>query len=191
MAHTALSDTGDWKLRFPDKQDIRGSEVLDTAGVRLGTIDEMIVDTEAERVTEVILENGKRIPAADLTIVGDTVYVGTPAAGESVTVFDEDGHVVRRETVANANFDEYNDAFRQHHDSTYGTSGRYEDRMGAYRHGFDSAHDDANRNRTFMDAESDVKTSYASSQTGRDYDSDREAVRYGYLQAQRSGRTRT
>ena len=185
MSRISLSDTGDWQL-VHDSQDIRGYSVVDAAGQTVGTVASMIVDTDAELVSMLVLDDGTEIPTADVTIGENVVYLG--AAGgevrEGVTVFDERGHVVRREEAAEmADFDTYDSDFRAHHASTYGAAGRqYDDDLTAYRYGYTAAHDDPYRNRGYMDAEADLRTGYAA---GRDFDADREAVRYGYDRAQR------
>lgn len=74
MAHILLSETDEWQLS-DDHQDIRGHDLLDASGLRLGQISDMVVDTSAKRVDEVILTDGKRYPAADLDIEDDVVYL--------------------------------------------------------------------------------------------------------------------
>lgn len=74
MAHVLLSETDDWTL-VNDDQDIRGRDLLDAAGLRIGQIRDMVVNTETEHVDEVILEDGTRHPAADLDIEGEAVYL--------------------------------------------------------------------------------------------------------------------
>ena len=188
MERVSLSDAGDWQL-VNDSQDIRGYNVVDAAGQPVGTVEALLLDTERELVTTLVLDNGTEIAAADVTIGQDVVYLDAEvasAAEESVTVFDDSGHVVRRESVDDADFDAYADDFRAHHETTYGTAGRaYDDDAEAYRYGFDRAHDDTYRNRAYGDAEADLRTGYASDAAGRDFDADREAVRYGYGRAQR------
>lgn len=186
MERVSLSDTGDWQL-VNDSQDIRGYNVVDANGQPVGTVASMLLDTDRELVTTLVLDNGTEIAAADVTIGESVVYLDAAAVpgdvAEGVTVFDEAGHIVRRESVDDAEFDTYADDFRSHHQTTYGTAGRaYDDDLEAYRYGFTSAHADPYRNRSYGDAETDLRTGYAA---GRDYDADREAVRYGYSRAQR------
>ena len=192
MSRVSLSDTGDYQL-VNDAQDVRGYNVVDQNGQPVGVVETMVVDTDAELVSSLLLRDGTEIPARDVTIGENVVYLdrdgSAGAAGgvrEGVTVFDG-GRVVRREPVANANtnFDtDFDDDFRGHHEATFGASGRsYDETSGAYRHGYTAAHDDAHRNRPFVDAEADLRSGY----TAGDFDADREAVRYGYGRAQRRG----
>lgn len=84
MAHVLLSQTDDWTL-VHDEQDLRGRDLLDASGLRIGQIDDMVVNTETEHVDEVILTDGTRHPAADLDIEGEAVYLrgaGTVAGRE-------------------------------------------------------------------------------------------------------------
>ena len=191
MSRIALSDSGDWKLEFPDDQDIRGYAALDANGNRVGTVDTMIVNTDEERVDAILLDDGTEYPARDLSIGDDVVYLTTVNADDgdvdgTVTVYGDSGRVLKRERVDDADFDTHRDAFRTHYDSSFGDGdGSYDDYEPAYRYGYESAHDDSNRNRGYLDAENDLRTGYDAS---RDFDTDRDAVRYGYTRAQHVNR---
>lgn len=194
MERVSLSDTGDWQLTN-DGQDIRGFNVVDSNGQPLGTVASMLLDTDKEQVTTLVLDNGTEVAVKDVTIGENVVYLdganatsdamaGTSGGSvrEGVTVFDDSGHIVRRESVGAGDFDAYGDDFRSHHETTYAAGGRaYDADADAYRYGFDSAHGDAYRNRSYSDAEPDLTSGYT---PGRDYGNDREAVRYGYSRAQ-------
>ena len=186
MERVSLSDTGDWQL-VNNTQDIRGYTVVDANGQPVGTVDQMLLDTDRALVTTLVLDNGTEVATADVTIGENVVYLDSAAVpdgvADGVTVFDESGHIVRRESVDDADFDTYNDDFRAHHQTTYGTAGRtYDADLDAYRYGYASAHGDAYRNRAYGDAEADLRSGYVA---GRDYDADSEAIRYGYGRAQR------
>lgn len=199
MSRISLSNTGDWKLEFED-QDIRGFKVVDEDNNPIGTVDAMIVDTEQERVETIVLEDGTEYPAADISIGDGVVYLTTvetsgasdePALAESgdvdetVRVYGDSGQVLRREEVESGEYEAHADAFRTHHASSYGDlGGAYEDLEPAYRYGFDTAHGDEYRNRSYVDAETDLRTSYGADHSDRDFDADRDAVRYGYTRAQ-------
>ena len=62
MSRIALSDAGDWKLEFPEDQDIRGYRALDADGNQVGIVDTMIVNTEEERVDAIVLDDGTEYP---------------------------------------------------------------------------------------------------------------------------------
>ena len=187
MSRTALSNTGDWKLEFDD-QDVRGYRAVDKDGAPVGTVDTMVVNTDEERVDAIILEDGTEYPAADISIGDGVVYLTTVETGsgdvdETVRVYGDSGTVIRREAVEDGEYDAHVDAFRAHHGASYaGTS--FDDYDPAYRYGFDTAHDDDYRNRSYVDAEDDVRTGYGTAYADRDYDADRDAIRYGYTRAQ-------
>lgn len=194
MSRIALSDSGEWHLKFPDDQDVRGYDALDENGNRVGRVDTMIVNTDEKRVDAIVLEDGQEFPARSISIGDGVVYLaGVTGAADvdegSVTVYDDYGHVVRREEVEDADYDAHSDAFRTHYESTYGTTGgAYDDYEPAYRYGYESAYSDDYRNRAYLDAEDDLRTGYSSQYSDRDYDSDRDAVRYGYTRAQHGTR---
>ena len=193
MSRTALSDTGEWKLEFDD-QDVRGFRAVDKDGNAVGTVDSMIVDTDQKMVSSIVLEDGTEYPAKDISIGEGVVYLTTLDVDggeieESVRVYGDSGQVLRREAVEDADFDTHVDSFRTHYGSSYGTAGgSYEDYEPAYRYGFDAAHDDTNRNRSYLDAEDDLRTGYGTDYADRDFDADRDAVRYGYTRAQHATR---
>ncbi len=100
MAHILLSETDEWQL-VHDEQDLRGRDLLDPNGLRLGEVADMVINTHDSRVDEVILTDGTRYPAADLDIEDQAVYLRgastaatrTPYAAEGVTrveTFDDD-----------------------------------------------------------------------------------------------------
>lgn len=185
MSRISLSDTGDWKLEFPDDQDVRGFRAVDANGSPVGTVDNMIVNTEEERVDAIVLEDGTEYPARDISIGDGVVYLTTVVGDdvdEEVRVYD-DGKVVQRVDVDDADYDAHVDAFQTHHASSYG-AGSYDDYAPAYRYGYETAHDDDYRNRAYVDAEDDLRTGYGTAYADRDYDADRDAVRYGYTRAQ-------
>lgn len=189
MSRIALSDTGDWKLEFPDDQDIRGYRAVDANGAPVGVVDTMIVNTDEKRVDTIVLEDGAQYPARDISI-GDGVVYLTVLTGddvdEEVRVYD-DGRVVQRVDVDGSDYDAHVTAFQTHHASSYGT-GSYDDYAPAYRYGYETAHDDDYRNRAYVDAEDDLRTAYGTTYADRDFDADRKAVRYGYTRAQHATR---
>ena len=186
----ALSDTGDWKLEFPDDQDIRGYRVVDKDGEDLGLyVEEMIVDTDQEMVDAVIFSDGSEYPARDLSIGDGVVYATTTDADGARRTADIDRYGSVTANTARTYDDDvivaYDPDYRAHYDQAYAASGRaYDDDLAhAYRYGTESAHDDAYRNRGYLTAENDLKQGYLARYGDRDYDADREAVRYGYNRA--------
>ncbi len=184
MAHVTLSNTGDWELKF-DEQDVRGYDALDANGNKVGEVDQMVIDTAERRVDTIILEDGTRYPARDISIGDGVVYltkdVGEDLAG-TVTVYDDYGHVVDRERIESPNFDAHADAFREHYTTAYASTGKdYDDYDSAYRYGYETAHHEDYRNRAYTDAENDLESGYMDG----DFSEVRDAVRYGYTRARR------
>jgi uncharacterized protein (TIGR02271 family) len=71
----ALSRLPTWELDHRE-EDIRGWAVRDTAGRVLGTVDELIVDTDSQRVTQVVLADGRQFSAHDVFIGDHVLTVG-------------------------------------------------------------------------------------------------------------------
>ena len=162
MSRVALSNTGDWELKF-DEQDVRGFDALDADGNRVGEVETMVVNTDERRVDSIRLEDGTEYPASDISIGDGVVYLTTVVPddiSESVTVYDDYGHVTKREVVGDGDFDAYADDFRTHYGDTF-DGDDFETYEPAYRYGYDAAYTDANRNRTFMDADADLESDYA------------------------------
>jgi sporulation protein YlmC with PRC-barrel domain len=51
-----------------DEQDCRGWTVVDQSGNKIGTVTEMLVNTETMAVDSIIVDRMKRIPAADFAL---------------------------------------------------------------------------------------------------------------------------
>ena len=67
-AHLApLSELDDWQLEH-EEQDLRGRPLLGEDGRPVGRVDEMIVDTEQERVIAIRLDNGREYPTTAFQI---------------------------------------------------------------------------------------------------------------------------
>ena len=78
MSRIALSDTGDWTLKFKDDQDVRGYRVVDKDHNDTGLyVEEMIVDTDQEMIDAVVFSDGTEYPARDLSIGDGVVYATT------------------------------------------------------------------------------------------------------------------
>ena len=188
MSRIALSDTGEWKLEFPDDQDVRGYRAVTADGDAVGVVDAMIVNTDERRVDAIVLEDGTEYPARDISIGDGVVYLTAVAddVNEEVRVYD-DGRVVERVDVDDPDYDAHVSAFQTHYATAYG-AGSYDDYEPAYRYGYETAHGDDYRNRTYVDAETDLQSNYLARYPDRDYDADRDAVRYGYTRAQHVNR---
>ena len=67
MTRKPLSQLDDWGLVHED-QDLRGRKLLDERGAPIGTVTEMIVDTDEQLVEAVVLDNGAEYPARDFRL---------------------------------------------------------------------------------------------------------------------------
>lgn len=67
MAIKQLSELDDYKLTNSE-QDCRGWSVVNAAGTQIGTVREMLVDKERERVTAVVLDSGVEIPVNEISL---------------------------------------------------------------------------------------------------------------------------
>ncbi|BDI60052.1 PRC-barrel domain-containing protein [Qipengyuania nanhaisediminis] len=75
-----LDSLSDWQLENED-QDIRGFHVKSMAGEDYGTIEDMLVDKDNERVAAVRLNDGRIVAASHLDIRSDHVlYTDDEAA---------------------------------------------------------------------------------------------------------------
>lgn len=186
MSRVALSNTGTWDLKF-DEQDVRGFDALDAEGNKIGEVDTMIVNTDEKRVDAIVLEDGMEYPARDMSIGDGVVYLTTIVPediAETVTVYDDYGHVIERERVTGADFDAYVDDFRTYHATAFGGVD-YDDYDPAYRYGYEAAYEEAYRDRAYGDVEADLKRDFSAKHPNGDFETMRPAVRYGYRYAQR------
>jgi len=110
------SQLTDYELVNKD-QDIRGWPVKDSAGTQLGTVRDFLVDTTQDRVTSLVLDNGKSVPATDVSLgnhfvlfgarsttsatAGTAGTTGTAGAGERVIpVIEETLRIGKRDVNA-------------------------------------------------------------------------------------------
>ena len=168
MARVLLSETKDWVLEDKD-QDLRGWEVRDAKGQRIGAVGDMIVDTDRLRIDTVVLEDGATFRADDVHLADGVVYVdsyGAPSHARPYT----GGHGVRMaETVPHPGpaasgpqggvFADDEDAFRRHYSDAYGDLD-YTDYAPAYRFGYDMAYDDRYADRDFEAVEAELRAGY-------------------------------
>lgn len=193
MDRIALSHTGDWKLQFPDEQDIRGFRVLDKDQNDTGlTVEDLIVDQDQEMVDAAIFSDGTEYPARDLSIGDGVVYATADTVegtrrGSGIDGFGSVSAHTGREYSDDVIVD-YDPDYRGHYEGAYGDSDRsYDDDLAhAYRYGTETAHHADYRNRAYLDAEADLRTGYGTRYGDRDFDADRAAIRYGYNRARRS-----
>lgn len=98
MTREPLSQLDDWQLEYAS-QDIRGQNVLDGSGTLIGTVREMIVNTDVELVDAIVLDDGTEIPANDFELRDGAVYTRRAVAVEPVEAVEPvDTAPVREET---------------------------------------------------------------------------------------------
>ncbi len=68
-----LSQLDDYELVY-DNQDVRGWDVLDAAGSRVGSVRDFLVDLRRDRVAAIVLDTGKQHPVEHISI-GDHVVL--------------------------------------------------------------------------------------------------------------------
>ena len=78
-----LSKLPRWELDHKE-DDIRGWPLRDADGRMLGTVSELVADTDSKCISQVILANGRRISAHDL-VLGDHVVTLADAGREAKT----------------------------------------------------------------------------------------------------------
>ena len=65
-----LADLDDWQLENSD-QDLRGRSLMTRSGEKLGTVRRMLVDCDQERVSALVLDNGRTVAIEDVEIRDD------------------------------------------------------------------------------------------------------------------------
>ena len=195
MSHIELSNSDDWKLRFGD-QDVRGYEALDEDGEPIGTVSDMIVDTDEERVDTIRLDDGTEYPARDISIGDGVVYVTGkyPANTKGVRKYSdfEDSGRVHRSDIAILAFEDAEPDYRSHYESNYGTTDYdYDYYRPAYEYGHTVAGESDYRDRDYATAENDLQTGYrrryghsmADADFGNHWETVKGAVRHSYSNA--------
>lgn len=195
MTRLLLSDAHEWHLKFPDDQDVRGFRVLDAERNDTGlTVDDMVIDTDAEMVSHILFSDGSEYPARDLSIGDGVVYATTETVDDARRASDmaDYGRVGRRSDAAMGNdplatesmtADPDDDAYQAHFATTYAATGRsYDAYAPAYQYGADARN--TYRDRDYADVESDLRTDYTE-RYGDDsaWDDVKDAVRHGWERA--------
>lgn len=161
MSTLTLSRTDDWELEN-ESQDVRGWPLKDETNTRvLGTVDNMVIDTDEERVQTLVLDDGREIPAKSIQIDDGFVYLKSDAPLQ----IDAAVH----------------DAFRSHASSTYDVEAteyaRYEP---AYRYGYRMARDPRFEGHAYAEAEQDLMAGFTEHYPKHAVADYGDAVRYGY-----------
>jgi sporulation protein YlmC with PRC-barrel domain len=96
MAIDLLSRLGNWKVSGRSR-DVRGLKVVDDTGVVLGTVRDLIVNTESGRVERLVLDTRAEYPLQDVVLTTENLQLrrdefmtsaGAGAALDPSTAFD-------------------------------------------------------------------------------------------------------
>lgn len=187
MAINQLSDLHDWTL-VHDEQDIRGWDVHDEAGQKVGTVTDLVADTDQELITAIVLDNGERFPAREIQIADGIVHVrGTHAGTDRPVVKMYDDARVRRNTAGTTVlFTDYSDTFRSHHETNY-SDNDYSVYEPAYRMGFDYAMKDEYASRNYGSVEPDLRRDYEKKHGEGTWDKAKDAARHAFEKARNLG----
>jgi stress response protein YsnF len=98
MNKTALSDSEEYELVDKDR-DIRGWSVQDHAGRVLGKVKELLVDTDREAVTHIVVDNGAEYPIWDIDLADRQILL-KPSAMNSAEVPLSERETMRLSTVS-------------------------------------------------------------------------------------------
>jgi uncharacterized protein (TIGR02271 family) len=85
MTHQLFSESDDWELEN-DGQDVRGWSVVDAQGSTLGTVTDMLVDTDTETIDRLVLDSGSEIDISSVAVGDGTITVADAAMGATGTM---------------------------------------------------------------------------------------------------------
>lgn len=168
MAIKPLSAESEYHVVYPN-QDCRGWPVVDESGRVVGRVDELLIDTERERVHALRLDDGAEVDVERVTLLEGTVVLeDLPPTPEATAAEVAPGRrserwselPVQRRAVPRS-FASFQDELRRHHLAVNAASGLfYEDMLPAYRHGYDLAGSDRYRGRAWDAAEPEVRAEW-------------------------------
>ncbi len=69
-----LADLDDWQLENSD-QDLRGRPLMTRAGETIGTVRRMLVDCDQQRVSALVLDDGRAVAIEDIEIRDGNAYI--------------------------------------------------------------------------------------------------------------------
>ena len=79
MSRIELSRAPEWEL-VHDSQDVRGWPVVDAVGQTVGKVKDLIIDTESERVSSLLLDTGAQVAAREVSLGDHYVTMGATGA---------------------------------------------------------------------------------------------------------------
>ena len=178
MAITPLSEESEYHVVHPN-QDCRGWPLVDETGAVLGRVQELLIDTERDRVNALRLEDGslvavERVTLLDGTVVLEDALLPVVAAPRRSARWSE-LPVQRRGTFRT--FASFDDELRRHHLAVAADSGHsYEAMLPAYRYGYELAGGERHRGRAWDTALPDVRREWEATYPATPWDQVHVAV---------------
>lgn len=74
MAIELLSRLENWRI-CSQNRDVRGSKLVDDTGASLGTIRDLLVNTETGQVERLVLDNRAEYPVHDIALLGGALQL--------------------------------------------------------------------------------------------------------------------
>jgi sporulation protein YlmC with PRC-barrel domain len=74
MALELVSRFESWRV-CDQKQDVRGMKMVDDAGISLGVVRDLMVNTETGEVERLVLDNRAEYPVSNVAVTGDTLHL--------------------------------------------------------------------------------------------------------------------
>lgn len=97
MSRILLTPESDWEL-VDGHQDVRGFDAVDARGDIVGRVAALVVDTDSELVSSIMLDSGDEVPTLDVTIGDRVVYLAGAIPG-AATVPDVPEALVHHRVV--------------------------------------------------------------------------------------------
>ena len=92
MPRTLLSQTHDWEL-VDRRQDVRGRPLLGADGEPLGTIADLLIDSDEQCIVALVLEDGREYPLRDVELTDEAVVLQAAApAGADLSTSEPGTH---------------------------------------------------------------------------------------------------
>ena len=150
-----------------------------------------LADAFQERTIEVTETDEEAVVSKEArvtgeVVVGKTVEDKTETVRENVRRTEVDVDETGGSTTTGRGYADYDEDFRSHHKSTFGSSGGgYETYQPAYQYGYESANDSRYRGRSFRESEADLRTDYEKRHGKGTFDKVKDAVSHAFGQGGR------
>jgi sporulation protein YlmC with PRC-barrel domain len=168
MAIMPLTEESEFHVVHPN-QDCRGWPVVDEGGRIVGRVQELMIDTERDRVTALRLEDGTHVAVERVALLDGSVVLEDLVVPVTATTLDPAAPrrterwselPVQRRKIPRG-FTSFEDELRRHHLTVAADSGlTYEDMLPAYRHGYDLASGDRYLGRSWDGVATEVRAEW-------------------------------